>query len=101
MQSQPLFRKARTSLKCLLQFSVFETRIFAHKDTLDVGMAEKDLLAALLSSILNPHIIEAKVLSCKQTAILPFFCLAVTQFVRINQLQIVTAYNQSYKCLPG
>ena len=77
MQSQPLFRKAQTSLKCLLQFSVFKSRIFAHKDTLDEEMAEKDLLAALLSSKLNPHIIE-------QTAILPFFCLAVTQFVRIN-----------------
>ena len=56
MQSQPLFRKAQTSLKCLLQFSVFKSRIFAHKDTLDEGMAEKDLLAALMSSILNPHI---------------------------------------------
>ena len=67
MQSQPLFRKAQTSLKCLLQFSVFKSRIFAHKDTLDEEMAEKDLLAALLSSKLNPHIIEAKVLSCKQT----------------------------------
>ena len=49
MQSQPLFRKAQTNLKCWLQFSVFESRIFAHKDTLDEGMAEKDLLAALLS----------------------------------------------------
>ena len=74
MQSQPLFRKAQTNVKCLLQFSVFESRIFAHKDTLDEGMAEKDLLAALLSSIPNPLTFRGKGFElCKQTAILPFF----------------------------
>ena len=55
-------------------FRVFESRIFAHKDTLDEGMAEKDLLAALLSSILNPLTFRGKGFElCKQTAILPFF----------------------------